>query len=220
MGKLNNPDFNLIEFDKIKSEAGFNRFVLSAKRWVGSTNSIGIRSSAGRYGGTYAHRDIALGFCYWISPPFQLYILKEFQRLKEEEAAQLKTGWDLNRQLAKTNWHIHSTAVREHLVPMLDWNTKKESFKQASEADLLNLAVFGMTAKEWKQINHNKKGNLRDNATAEQLLILSNLQSLNSKLIEWDSPKGQRLEILNKTAREQMEIILNTTALENIKKLK
>ena len=146
-------------------------------------------------------------------------MVKEFKRLKQEEADRLKTGWNLNRQLAKTNWHIHTHAIREHLVPMIDWNTKRESIRQASEADLLNLAVFGMTAKEWKQINAGKKGNLRDHATAEQLLILANLQSLNAKLVEWDSPKDQRLEILNKTAREQMEIILETKALQDIKKI-
>lgn len=217
--KVHNPDFNLVSYHQIRSEIIDNRFIMSVKKWIKLTGAIGIEAKAGRYGGTYAHNEIAIQFATWLSPEFHVYVVKEFKRLKEEEAGRLHTGWNLNRQLAKTNWHIHSSAVREHLVPMIDWNTKKEAIKQASEADLLNLAVFGMTAKEWKQISGNKKGNLRDNATAEQLLILSNLQSLNAKLLEWDSPKDQRLEILNKTAREQMEIIVNTKAMGNVKAL-
>jgi len=217
--ELNNEDFNLIEFDKIKSEAGTNRFVLSVKKWVSSTQAVGIYSKAGKYGGTYAHRDLAINFCYRLSPTFQLYLIKEFQRLKADEAQRLDSDWNLKRQLAKANWHIHSEAVREYLVPMIDWNTKREAIYQASEADLLNLALFGMTAREWQQANPDKKGNLRDHATTEQLLVLANLQSLNAKLIEWESPKEQRIEILHKTAREQMEILLRSRAIGDMKKL-
>lgn len=217
--QLNNEDFNLIEFDKIKGESGTNRFVLSVKKWVSSTQAVGIYSTAGKYGGTYAHRDLAINFCYWLSPTFQLYLIKEFQRLKADEAQRLDSDWNLKRQLAKANWHIHAEAVREYLVPMIDWNTKREAIYQASEADLLNLALFGVTAREWQQANPKKKGNLRDHATTEQLLILANLQALNAKLIEWESPKEQRIEILHKTAREQMEILLRSKAIGDMKKL-
>lgn len=217
--QLNNENFNPIEFDKIKNEAGTNRFVLSIKRWVNETGAVGIYSTPGKYGGTFAHRDLAVNFCYWLSPTFQLYLIKEFQRLKADEAQRLNSDWNLKRQLAKANWHIHTEAVREYLVPMIDWNTKREAIYQASEADLLNLALFGMTAREWQQANPDKTGNIRDHASTEQLLVLANLQALNAKLIEWDSPKEQRIEILHKTAREQMEILVRSRAIGNIKKL-
>ncbi len=217
--KVNNPDFNLVSYHQIKSEVIDNRFIMSVKKWIELTNAIGLEARAGRYGGTYAHNEIALQFATWLSPEFHVYVMQEFKRLKQEEAKRLKTGWDLNRQLAKTNWHIHTHAIREYLVPLIDWNTKREAIRQASEADLLNLAVFGMTAREWQKSNPEKKGNIRDHASAEQLLILANLQNLNAKLVEWDSPKDQRLEILNKTAREQMEIILGTNALDDVKRL-
>ena len=217
---LNNPSFNSVNFHRIKTETGMNDFILSVSEWVEITNAVGITAKAGRYGGTYAHRDIAVQFASWLSPSFYLYLVREFQRLKEDEAKQLETEWNLNRLIAKTNWHIHTEAVRKNLVPMIDWNTKREAIFQASEADLLNLALFGMTAREWKAANPDKKGNIRDFASTEQLLILSNLQSLNSKLLQWESPKEQRLEILNQTAREQMEIIVNSKSLEDIKQLK
>jgi KilA-N domain len=216
---LNNPNFNHIEFDVIKSKVGLNTFVLTVSDWVKSTNAIGIQASAGRYGGTYAHKDIAFEFGSWLNPSFKLLIIKEFQRLKTDESTRLGLDWNLKRQLAKANWHIHTEAVREHLVPIIDWNTRREAYAQASEADLLNLALFGMTAREWKAANPDLSGNLRDHASTEQLLVLANLQSLNAKLLEWDSPKDQRLEILNKTAREQMEILVNTRAVQNIGQL-
>jgi hypothetical protein len=216
---LNNPNFNHIEFDVIKSKVGLNTYVLSVSDWVNSTNAIGIRASAGRYGGTYAHKDIAFEFGSWLNPSFKLLIIKEFQRLKTDESTRLGLDWNLKRQLAKANWHIHTEAVREHLVPLIDWNTKRESYAQASEADLLNLSLFGMTAREWKAANPELPGNLRDHASTEQLLVLANLQSLNAKLLEWDSPRDQRLEILNKTAREQMEILVNTRAVQSIGQL-
>jgi KilA domain-containing protein len=217
---LNNPGFNSVNFHRIKTETGLSDFILSVNEWITTTNAIGITAKAGRYGGTYAHRDIAVQFASWLSPSFYLYLVREFQRLKTDEAKRLETGWNLNRQLARANWHIHTHAVRENLVPLIDWNTKKEAIYQASEADLLNLALFGITAREWKLANPAKKGNIRDHATIEQLLVLSNLQSINSKLLQWGSPKEQRLEILNKTAREQMEIISATRSIQEIKKLK
>jgi hypothetical protein len=214
---LNNSNFNSVDFHRIRTETGLSDFILSVKDWIGLTNAIGIIAKAGRYGGTYAHQDIAVQFASWLNPSFYLFLIREFQRLKEDEAASLNTGWNLRRQIAKTNWHIHTNAVRENLVPLLDWNTHKEAIHQASEADLLNLAVFGMTARQWRKANPSAKGNVRDNATVEQLLVLSNLQSLNSKLLQWGSPKDQRLEILNSTAREQMEIILKTSSLNEVK---
>ncbi len=217
--KVHNPDFNLVEFHQIKSEFIANTFIMSVKKWVERTNSIGIEARAGRYGGTYAHSDIAIQFATWLSPEFYVYLTQEFQRLKTDESTRLGLDWNLKRQLAKANWYIHTEAVREHLVPIIDWNTKREAYAQASEADLLNLSLFGMTAREWKAANPDLSGNLRDHATTEQLLVLANLQSLNAKLLEWDSPKEQRLEILNKTAREQMEILVNTRAVSNLKQL-
>lgn len=203
----------------IRQDIGLNRFILSAKKWIEMTNAIGIQAKTGRYGGTFAHQDIAFHFCLWLSPTFQLYVAKEFQRLKTDESTRLGLDWNLKRQLAKANWYIHTEAVREHLVPIIDWNTRREAYAQASEADLLNLSLFGMTAREWKAANPDLSGNLRDHATTEQLLVLANLQSLNAKLLEWNSPKEQRLEILNKTAREQMEILVNTRAVSNLKQL-
>ncbi len=218
--KLNNPGFKHDEFVTLMSQAGSNRFNLTPKKWIHATAAVGMIMKSGRYGGgTFAHPDIAVNFCYWLNPTFQLYLIKEFQRLKEEETARLQSGWSVQRLITKANWHIHTEAVREHLVPLIDWHTRREALAQASEADLLNLAVFGMTAREWKEANPNAKGNLRDHASVEQLLVLSNLQSLNAKLIEWESPKDQRLDILNKTAREQMEILLTTKSVAAIKEL-
>ncbi len=216
---LYNPSFNLVEFDQIRKLTGLGSFVLTVNGWTQKTGALGIRAVAGRYGGTYAHQDIALEFCSYVDPVFKLYFIKEFQRLKTDESTRLGLDWNLKRQLAKANWHIHTEAVREHLVPIIDWNTRREAYAQASEADLLNLSLFGMTAREWKAANPDLSGNLRDHASTEQLLVLANLQSLNAKLLEWDSPKEQRLEILNKTAREQMDILLNTRAVQNLNQL-
>lgn len=172
---LNNPSFNLIEFDRVKNEAGYNSFILSAGKWVSSTNAIGIVVKAGRYGGgTFAHRDIALGFCYWLSPPFQLYVLQEFQRLKKAEALERRDelDWSLRRTLAKVNYRIHTDTVKMHLIPPRLSVGGQEGIVYASEADLLNLALFGITARQWKTQNPNLPGNLRDYASAEQLLVL------------------------------------------------
>lgn len=205
--RVHNPEFNLVEFHQIKSEMTRNTFLMSVGKWLERTGAMGIEARAGRYGGTYAHSDIAVQFATWLSPEFYVYLVKEFQRLKAEETQRLQGGWDLRRQLARVNFQIHTEAVRAHLVPMIDWNTRRESIYQASEADLLNLALFGMTAREWQSANPDLKGNLRDHASAEQLLVLANLESLNAKLLEWNLPKDQRLEILNQTAREQVELL-------------
>lgn len=207
--QLHNPDFKGDEFVTFKEAAGLNNFNLTPRKWIKHTQAIGIVSKSGRYGGgTFAHQDIAINFCYWLSPTFQLYLIKEFQRLKEEEAKRLSLEWNVKRIISKANYHIHTEAVREYLIPPPVAGTKKEGLVFANEADLLNLALFGMTAREWRQKNPDLKGNMRDHATTEQLLVLSNLESLNAKLIEWDSDAEQRLEILNKTAIEQMEILI------------
>ncbi len=218
--QLFNPAFNSVGFDGIKSNVGLNTFKISVKKWIEQTNAIGIEARAGKYGGTYAHKDIAVQYCYWLSPVFQLFLIREFQRLKDDERVRLKTNWNLNRQLAKANFLIHSEAVREHLVPAIDWNTQREAIFQASEADLLNLALFGMTAKDWQMGNPILKGNLRDHATTEHLLVLANLESLNAKLLEWNLPREERLRILNETAGEQMRILSQTKAIKEIKLLK
>lgn len=205
--KVNNPGFNLVEFHQIKAEFTRNTFLMSVSKWLERTGAVGIESRAGRYGGTFAHSDIAIQFATWLSPEFYVYLVREFQRLKEEETARLQSGWDLKRQLARVNFFLHTEAVRQHLVPIIDWNTRREAIFQASEADLLNLALFGMTAREWLAANPEAKGNLRDNAAAEQLLVLANLESLNTKLLEWNMAREQRLDVLNQTAREQMALL-------------
>jgi hypothetical protein len=173
---------------------------------------------AGRHGGgTYAQKDIAVNFCYFLSPEFQLYLIKEFQRLKIEEAKQLNSEWNVRRLIAKTNYHIHSEAVRENLVPIIDWNTRRESIYHATEADLLNLALFGMTAKEWKIANPTLKGNMRDQASIEQLIVLANLESLNAEYLELQLKRDDRLKRLNEVARKQMGIIINTRAGQQLK---
>ncbi|MCU0345854.1 MAG: KilA-N domain-containing protein [Saprospiraceae bacterium] len=214
---LNNLDFKLLEFEEFKIAAGANRFVLSPTKWVASTNAIGIRTKSGRHGGgTFAHKDIAMAFCYWLSPTFQLYIIKEFQRLKEEEAKLLNLEWDVKRIMAKASYPIHTEAVRQHLIPPKIVRTKLEGLYFANEADLLNVALFGMTAKDWKLQNPELKGNLRDHATHEQLLVLSLLQGLNAKLMEWGSDAQQRLELLNKAAIEWIEVVLNSGSLREL----
>lgn len=211
--KLNNPDFNSPEFEGIYSEAGTNRFMLSVKRWVQRTKAVGIQAKTGRYGGTFAHKDIAVQFATWLSPAFYLYLVREFQRLKEEEAEKLNLDWQVKRIMSKANYRIHTEAVRMHLIPPKVKHTKLEGLYFANEADILNVALFGMTSKEWKRQNPEKKGNIRDHATAEQLLVLSNLQSLNAKLMKWDCDEQQRLQILNESAIEEMNILLSGTSI-------
>ena len=212
--EMYNPDFNSLEFEGIKNEAGLNRFVLSVKQWVEKTNSIGIVAKAGRYGGTYAHKDIAFEFASWVSPYFKLYLIKEFERLKEEE--QKKFGWDIKRNLAKINYRIHTDAIKNNLIPE-KLPKEKINFIYANEADILNMALFGMTAKEWRDENPNLKGNIRDYADISQLVCLSNLENLNAVFINEGMKQSDRLEKLNSIAIGQMKILFEA---ETVKKLK
>ncbi len=212
--EMYNPDFNSLEFEGIKNEAGLNRFVLSVKQWVEKTNSIGIVAKAGRYGGTYAHKDIAFEFASWVSPYFKLYLIKEFERLKEEE--QKKLGWDIKRNLAKINYRIHTDAIKNNLIPE-KLPKEKINFIYANEADILNMALFGMTAKEWRDENPNLKGNIRDYADISQLVCLSNLENLNAVFINKGMKQSDRLGKLNSIAIEQMKIL---SEVETVKKLK
>jgi hypothetical protein len=217
--KLNNDNFNHIEFDVIKSQTGLNSFALSVGDWVERTNSLGISAKTGRYGGTFAHRDIAFEFLSWLNPAFKLYVIREFQRLKEDENKRLgDANWDVKRLMARANFHIHSDAVRQHLVPPLLQNTKQEGYVHASEADLLNLALFGMTAKEWRNANPELKGNIRDYASAEQLLVLANLESLNARFIQTGMKQDERLKQLNAIAIQQIEILIENKSLKELKK--
>lgn len=213
--QLNNPGFNSLEFEGIKSEAGRNSFFLSVKKWAEKTGAIGLFASAGRYGGTYAHRDIAFEFGSWLSPEFKLYLIKEFQRLKDEEAARTAREWSFQRTLAKVNYRIHTDAIHAHLLPPT--LTKSQvSFVYASEADLLNVALFGKTAADWRKENPNLSGNMRDHATLEQLVVLSNVESLNSVLIHQGLPAAERLQQLNAIAIVQMRSLLTS---RNVKQL-
>ncbi len=204
--EMYNPDFNSPEFEGIKNQAGLNRFVLSVKQWVEKTNSRGILAKAGRYGGTYAHKDIAFEFASWVSPQFKLYLLKEFQRLKEEEQKQL--GWSAKRELAKINYHIHTDAIKEHLLPP-EITPQQATIIYASEADVLNMALFGKTAKQWREENPNLKGNMRDYAHINELICLSNLENINAMLINEDIPQSDRLIKLNQIAIKQMTLLQN-----------
>lgn len=202
--KVYNPEFNSAEFDIIKSKAGLNNFRLSAKEWTEKTHAIGIVSKAGRYGGTYAHKDIAFEFAMWISPEFKVYLIREFQRLKEEE--QKLIGWTAKRELSKVNYRIHTDAIKQNLIPS-EVSEKQISFIYASEADLLNVALFGMTAKEWRDANPDLKGNIRDYATINQLICLSNMESLNAIFINECIPQAERLRRLNAIAIYQMTVL-------------
>lgn len=203
---LNNANFNPVEFDGFRKEAGLNSFVLSPTKWIEKTGAIGIISTAGKYGGTYAHNDIAMEFANWVSVEFRLYIIKEFQRLKAEEQKALE--WTAKRELAKVNYRIHTDAIKENLiVPTL--TDKQISYVYANEADILNVALFGKTAGEWQAGNPDKKGNMRDYASVEQLLVLANLESYNAILIEQGMPPKERIVLLNKTAKKQLETLLS-----------
>jgi hypothetical protein len=204
---LFNPDFNCTEFDTIKNMAGSNNFVLSVKQWIGKTGAIGITAKAGRYGGTYAHKDIAFHFGMWISPRFQLLLVKEFQRLKDAEQKLL--GWSAKRELAKINYHIHTNAIKQNLVPK-ELTSRQSSIIYADEADVLNIALFGMTAKEWREKNPREKGNIRDYASINELICLSNMENINAVLINDGIPQKERLLRLNKIAIQQMTILTET----------
>jgi hypothetical protein len=214
--RINNPDFNSIEFEGIRNEAGRNSFFLSAKKWVDRTGAKGLIASAGRYGGTYAHKDIAFEFGSWLSPEFKLYLIKEFERLKDEENDRLKLGWNLQRTLAKINYRIHTDAIKEALIPPAV--TKAQAnLVYATEADLLNVALFGQTAKQWRHAHPEAEGNLRDHAPLEQLVVLTNLESLNAVLIRQGLPPSERLLKLNEIAITQMRTLLANL---NVKRLK
>ena len=202
--KFNNPDFNYGEFAIIKSQSGLNSFKISVKDFVSRTNAVCIQARAGRYGGTYAHKDIAFEFAMWISPEFKFYIVLEFQRLKEEEQKQL--GWTAKRELSKINYRIHTDAIKHNLIP--DEVTKAQaSTIYAEEADVLNVAMFGMTARQWREANPELKGNVRDYATINELICLSNMENINAVLINDGMPQGERLMKLNQIAIQQMRVL-------------
>jgi hypothetical protein len=214
--QFNNPDFNSIEFDGIKNLAGSNSFSLTPKRWIEATNAVGIVSKTGRYGGTFAHRDIAFEFASWLSAEFKFYLIKEFQRLKTEESDRLNLEWNLQRTLAKVNYHIHTDAIKENLIPAA-LSPAQKSFVYANEADLLNVALFGMTAKEWRDANPKAVGNIRDAATLEQLVVLSNLESINAVLIYQGLTQSERLVQLNSVAITQMISLVNKKQIKQLK---
>ncbi len=211
-----NPDFNYGEFATIKSQAGLNSYKLSVKEWVQKTNAIGLKATTGRYGGTYAHPDIAFEFGMWISPQFKIYLVKEFQRLKNAENDRLKLDWNLQRTLAKVNYQIHTDAIKENLIPN-EITKQQASYVYANEADLLNVALFGITAKEWRDRNPDKSGNIRDYATLEQLVVLSNMESINALLIRQNLPQSERLIQLNKVAITQMKSLLESDTMRKLK---
>ena len=202
--KLNNPNFNCAEFDIIKSQAGLNSYRLSAKEWMEKTNAIGIVSKTGRYGGTFAHQDIAFEFAMWISPEFKVYLIREFQRLKKEE--QKLIGWTAKRELSKINYRIHTDAIKQNLIPA-EVTSKQASIIYAEEADVLNVAMFGMTAKAWREQHGDLKGNIRDYATINELICLSNMENINAVFIDQGLPQNERLVKLNKIAIQQMRIL-------------
>ena len=204
--QLNNPDFNSLEFEGIKNEAGRNSFYLSAKKWMIATGAQGLIAKAGRYGGTFAQRDIAFEFGSWLSPEFKLYLIKEFQRLKEDENRRLSLTWNLNRTLAKINYRLHTDAIQTHLIPS-EVTPQQVAFTYATEADLLNVALFGQTAREWRDANPDKDGNMRDHATLEQLLVLANLENMNSEFIHMELQQSDRIKRLNAIAIRQMQTL-------------
>lgn len=211
--QVHNPAFNYGEFATIKSQAGLNSYKISIKEWVAKTNAIGLVAKAGRYGGTYAHKDIAFEFGMWISAEFKIYLIKEFQRLKEQELQQL--GWDIRRNLTKINYRIHTDAIKANLIPP-KLTAKEINLIYASEADLLNMALFGKTAKQWRDETPDHKGNIRDEANVSQLVCLANLETLNAHFIHQGLPQAERLKILNQTAIQQMKLLL---ADRNVKQL-
>ena len=204
---LYNPNFNPTEFEGFKKNAGLNAFTLSPQKWINATNAIGIISKAGRYGGTYAHKDIAFKFASWISVEFELYIVKEFQRLKQEQQELL--GWTAKRELSKINYHIHTDAIKQKLIPT-ELTQQQISHIYANEADVLNVALFGMTAKQWREANQELKGNIRDYATINELICLSNMENLNALFISDEMPQAERLKRLNKIAIQQMKVLENS----------
>lgn len=214
--QLHNSDFKPLEFEGFKNDAGLNVFSLSPKKWIKTTNAVGIVSKSGRYGGTFAHIDIAFEFASWISAEFKLYIIKDYKRLKNDESNKLSLNWNLNREISKINYRIQTDAIKTNLIPKL--LTKVQiRMTYASEADILNIALFGMTAKEWRINNPDKNGNIRDDATLNQLLILANLESYNAILIEQDKPQSERVQLLNQLAIVQSKTLLKNTVVDQLK---
>ena len=218
---LYNPDFKVVEFDHFRKEAGLPTFTMSVSNWIEKTGAIGIISKAGRYGGTYAHKDIAFEFCSAISPMFKLYVIKEYQRLVELERSELALSWNVKRLLSKANYHIHTDAIKNVILPKLNISQMKQGLIYASEADLLNLALFGCTAKQWQEANPElaKTMNIRDAATINQLIVLSNIESLNAELIKLGISKDDRFTILRRTAKEQQAVLITRNVDQNFTKL-
>ncbi len=214
--QLNNDAFNPVEFDGIKTQAGLNSFTLTAKQWIERTGAIGITSSAGRYGGTYAHKDIGFEFATWVSVEFKLFLIKEFQRLKQDENQRLSQAWDLNRTLSKLNYRIHTDAIRDHLIPATV-TAAQAAETYASEADLLNVALFGQTARQWRAANPAQAGNMRDEASVEQLLVLANIEGMNAEFIHMGLAQGERLKRLNAIAIRQMQTLTARPAAPRLK---
>ena len=206
---VHNPAFNYGEFATIRSQAGLNSYKISVKEWVAKTNAIGLQAQAGRYGGTYAHKDIAFEFGMWISPEFKIYLIKEFQRLKDDENQRLSLSWNLNRTLSKLNYRIHTDAIKTHLIPP-EVTPARAAMTYASEADILNVALFGQTAREWRDANPKLDGNQRDHATIEQLLVLANIESMNAEFIHLQISQGIRLSRLNEIAIRQMKTLTDS----------
>jgi len=216
--QLNNPGFKGVDFDAFLHEAGANSFTLSPQRWIDATNAIGLKSRSGRGGGTFAHKDIAFEFASWISAEFKLYIIKDYQRLKTDENSRISLNWNVNRVLAKVNYKIHTDAIKENLIPP-ELTPRQKSNVYASEADLLNVVLFGIAAHEWRKKNLNKDGNMRDYATIEQLLVLANLENINAVFIEQGMPQVQRMDALYNIAKSQMEAIVKTKSITEMKGL-
>ena len=215
--KLNNENFKGVEFDTFKNEAGSNKFKISPQKWIKETNAIGIISKSGNNGGTYACSDIALEFASWLSPEFKLYVIQEFERLKRNEAYKYKVEWTASRMLAKSNYHIHTDSIKENIIPKLTENQKQ--YVYAEEADVLNVALFGMTAKEWRKKNPNNEGNIRDYTDLKHLLILCNLENINAELINDGLPQSERLIKLNNSAIRQMKILENDKSIKELENL-
>ena len=215
--KLHNPVFKPLEFEGFKKQAGANAFTMSPKKWIEATDAIGIVSKAGRYGGTYAHSDIAMSFATWISPEFQLYIMKDYRRLKTDENSRLSLNWNLNREISKLNYRIHTDAIKENLIPP-ELTPAQVAYTYANEADVLNVVLFGKTAKQWKDESPTVKGNMRDVATLNQLLVLANLESYNAVLINQGKSQKERMELLRQLAVQQLQT-LETVSLNNLPKL-
>jgi hypothetical protein len=213
---LNNPGFKPIEFDGFRKQAGLNSFILTAKQWIERTGAIGIVSRRGRYGGTFAHKDIAFEFASWISVEFKLFLIKEFQRLKEDENSRLSLAWNLNRTLSKLNYRIHTDAIQAHLIPP-EVTPAQAAVTYANEADVLNVALFGQTAKQWRNTNPELDGNMRDHATVEQLLVLANIEGMNAELIHVGLAQGARLRRLNEIAIRQMQVLTTIPAAKQLK---